>query len=105
MIVRIDGPAPGAVTLEGPDDFTRFHVEVRGLAAWEEADAALGTAHVGHVADRECGFVSVDGLKRLAGPRADAAWSAELEKMLAYAKKKGWWDEASQSIGAHLEWK
>lgn len=104
MIVRIDGPQPSAVTLEGAEDFTRFRVEVRGLDTWEEAHAALQAANVGRVADREHGFVSVDGLERLAGAHVTEAWRAGLEKMLAYARKKGWWEEATRSIAAHLEW-
>lgn len=105
MIIRIDGAAPGAVSLEEARDFTRFHIEVRSAGGWEAAHQALAYDGTGRLVDREHGFVAVEGLRRLAGAHADAAWSAELEKMLTYAKKKGWWDEASAAIAAHVVWR
>jgi len=37
--------------------------------------------------------------------RDDKAWQDSFGGMLAYARKKGWIDEATGAIQAHIEWK
>lgn len=100
MIVRVD--ETGAVTLESPADFTRFHVEVHGISV-QDAGVALQRAGAGRLGGDNRAFIARKGLVDLAGAAADEAWLGGLEKMIAYAKRKGWWDEATGAIAAHVE--
>jgi len=85
LIVDIDlSVVPPVATLREADDFKEFKVVV---ACGEHA------------------YVGVSDLKRLAGERGqDAAWLADLEKMIAYAQSQGWMRD-DDAIRAHLEWK
>jgi hypothetical protein len=72
---------PPLVELEGADDLKSFSVVLH---------------------EPEHAWVSLEELKRLAGPRAeDTEWLAELDKMVAYASSKGWVREDG-ALRAHL---
>ena len=100
MIVELDftdGDAR-AILLEA-DDFKGFKVVVRGDApSLGERTAALGIARVD-----EHAWVSVDGLRQLAGSAATPEWEASLDGMLEYARSKGWVDDELGAIRAHVE--
>ncbi|MBS1870055.1 MAG: hypothetical protein JSS99_10350 [Actinobacteria bacterium] len=102
MTVTADD-AGTAVSLEQEQDFTRFHVAVRGTRAPELVDRALREQQVGRLDGDGQAHVALAALERLAGPQP-AAWSQELEGMVAYARTKGWWDEDAGAIAAHVEW-
>jgi hypothetical protein len=102
VIVRIEGSNVDAVSLASPEDFTRFHVELIGTSA-DDAELALVACKAGRMIGDEKALIAVDGLVRLAGELADETWRAKLDGMIAYAQKKGWWDEATRSIAAHIE--
>lgn len=73
---------PAAMTLHEPEDFTSFKVVI---------DAPAET------------FVELGTLEALAGARADdPAWRDGLDKMLQYARQKGWTNGAG-GIRAHIE--
>ncbi len=48
-------------------------------------------------------YVRPEEIRRLAGDRADAAWLEEFERMVSFAKSKGWVREDG-AIRAHVEW-
>jgi hypothetical protein len=75
---------PPAVTLHDADNFKDFKI----------------------VANRpEHGYVGVDALKELAGPRAsDPEWQRNLDGMLKFAEKSGWVREDG-TVRAHVEWR
>jgi hypothetical protein len=40
----------------------------------------------------------------MAAGRVDAQWEAAFEKMVAYARTRGWVDETTGEIRAHCDW-
>ncbi|MEY2442925.1 MAG: hypothetical protein QOJ46_2351 [bacterium] len=99
MIVVLHG-ASGAVELVDPDDFGALAVRVDAGVDEDRLAPALegiGTIEGSHV-DLEDG-----ALARLAPERAaDPEWTASLERMLEYARSKGWAD-ADGRVRAHIE--
>ena len=105
MVITVDlqqgDPAP--VGLKDPDDCGRFHVEVIGPRDDAALAHALVDADVGRVEDGEA-FVEIGAVRRMASGRVGASWADDFEKMLAYARSKGWLDPTETSIQAHVEW-
>lgn len=97
MKVVVDG---GDVTLVEAEDTTAFHVEVRGDA---EVAAALQDADAGTLAeDGEHAHIGIGWVRRHAvGVGPD--WNQRFDAMLDYARTKGWIEEGTSSIVAHLE--
>lgn len=86
-------------TLREPEVFTAFSARSSSTDA-SVVGPAMGAA--GRAADEaDHVWVAVDWL-RAAGPD-DAAWRDQLDGMIAYAATKGWTDDASTHIKAHLE--
>jgi len=102
MFVRVDFDAAGAVSLEEPENFTAFHVEVVGSCDEPGLDRALASSNVGRL-DGDRALIGVDALRRLAEGRVSDDWSQTLDGMVSYAASKGWWHEESSSIVAHVE--
>jgi hypothetical protein len=40
----------------------------------------------------------------MAAGRVGAAWQTDFDRMLDYARTKGWLDDAGDAIQAHVEW-
>jgi cyclohexanecarboxylate-CoA ligase len=105
MYVRVD-LAAGTAQLEDADNFKAFHATVSGggtdadvgaLLASLGAGAASGTGnHVWISQD----WVRGQATKGGAGPE----WAEGFEKMLGFAAKMGWIDDAGTRIHAHTEW-
>ncbi len=100
MIIHADLDA-ATVTLRDPADFRGFHVAVAGgpvdddrLAAVLEPRGRLEGDHA---------WITTDAVVTVAGPGADADWQAGFDGMVAYARDKGFLDEAGAAIRAHLE--
>ncbi len=91
-----------SVSLEEPDEFGRFHVEVRG--GFDEGAVDLLLGNHGRVASVEHAFIEADALRALAGGQAEEAWLSSLRGMVEYAGREGWMDEAGTAIRAHIEW-
>jgi hypothetical protein len=49
--------------------------------------------------------VQPDAIRRLAAGRVDAAWDASFDRMVEFARTKGWVDETTGEIRAHCEWR
>ena len=104
MYLQVDlREQPPVVSLEEPDDVTRFHVEVvggadRGLVFGALVDAAAGRL------EGDDAYVAVDGVRRLAAGRVGPGWNDAFAGMLEHARTKGWLDEAGNAIKAHVEW-
>jgi hypothetical protein len=88
------GPG-GVVSLEDPDDFTRFAV----VAA---SGVALPGGLPGIVRDADHAWVSPEALRRLAPQSGTPDWEAGFARMLAYAASKSWVN-AEGAIRAHIE--
>ncbi|NMO94150.1 hypothetical protein [Actinomycetospora sp. TBRC 11914] len=96
--------ASDGVTLEEPERLNdlyasyweRLGPDLLGRILAEHADAELlpDGAHI---------MVPVATLRRLADGRVPEGWDADFEKMLAYAREKGWLSEDGTAVRAHLE--
>ena len=97
MIVVIED---GDVELADADNCKAFHVEVRGDA---DVGAVLDEAGAGTLAaDGEHAMIEIGWVRRAAvgvGPN----WDQDFGGMLDYARTKGWIDEGSGAIVAHIE--
>ena len=104
MFVQVDlSTTPPVVTLVEPDDTARFHVLVRGGTDPAMVYGALVDAAAGRLEEDDA-WISVDAVRRMAAGRVLEEWDADLETMLAYARSKGWLDDAGHAIRAHVEW-
>jgi hypothetical protein len=99
MIIRIDTNSD-TIALEEPTDFHRLKAVVSGPADEARMTRLLGTrgaAENGHV------HLEPSAFRSLAGNVAhEPGWAASLEKMLDYARSKGWCDERGRVL-AHIE--
>jgi hypothetical protein len=98
VIVRIDA---SDITLDDPDDCTRFHVQA--AAGVPDVGDRLAAAGAGTMADDEHAWVGVDALRALAAGHVAEDWPARFDAMLAYAGAKGWVHPDGGAIRAHLE--
>ena len=94
---------PPIVTLEEPDDVTRFHVAVVGAKDWGLVFGALVDAAAGRL-EGDDAYVAVDAVRRLAAGRVKPGWDDAFAGMLEYARTKGWLDGPGNAIKAHVEW-
>ena len=96
MIVRVHSDG---VALEDIDTLTAFKV-----AAPEKLrvrlDEALGPAGG---FDGEHAWISEAWLRKITADRP-LEWGVGFEKMLAFARTKGWVDPSSGRVRAHVEW-
>lgn len=102
MFVRVDCGAGGVTTLEEPENFTAFHVELVGTCDARGLDSALTSSDIGSV-NGDRALIKVNALTRLAEGRVGVDWHQKLDGMVGYAVSKGWWHEESASIIAHIE--
>ena len=103
MFVRIARDKRGKLrlTLEEPDDCTRFHLRAEGIGP-ADAEEALARDSIGSLAGDDA-FVSPDVLRRLAAGRTGSKWDERFDAMVAYARSKGWVSETGE-IQAHCDW-
>jgi hypothetical protein len=99
MLIVID-LCESRIHLNGPDDFTRFSVEVAGDG---DIDPLVRTSGLGRISDGG-DQVAVDpaAVRALAGPAATEAWEEGFAGMCTYAAGKGWVDPEG-GILAHIE--
>jgi hypothetical protein len=89
------------ISLEEAADCKSFRVIVH---ARDREAIAVALADSGITIDGDHGWVPQQWLveqSRLAG---DAAWQKAFAGMLAYAKTKGWVNELTGAVRAHIEW-
>lgn len=99
MIVAVSGGEGGVTaTVEDAQNLKQLRAEFRGVDDAEAAEAlrtsGLGTIDGDHV------WLEADAL-RAAGD-ASSGWTADFYGMLAYAKTRGWTDDDSTRIRAHI---
>lgn len=91
------------VTLEEPDDCTRFHVAIHGLSE-DAARQALAREELGMLDIHEAAWIEIAALRRLASGRVQPDWPERFEGMLRYAGRKGWLSSGGSSVRGHCEW-
>jgi hypothetical protein len=92
-----------AVDLEEPADHTRLHVLVLGTRSADVVHTALAEAGVGGLTDGGRAAIRPSALRRLAGD-TDESWEASFDRMVRYARTRGWVDERTQYLAAHVVW-
>jgi hypothetical protein len=99
MIIVIDTTvAPAEVRLDNADDFTAFHVAVRG----DQRRIPKAVMGIRRADDAEHLYVDCDVVLRLAGDRARSEeWMQSFDGMLEYARSKGWLAH-DRAIRAHM---
>lgn len=104
MYILVSGSSESPrVSLEEPDDCTRFHVAIRGLTK-EAAGRAMEFAGVGLLRGEDTAWISLDALRARAEGRVGGDWAERFEAMLTYAGRKGWLSEDRRSVQGHCEW-
>jgi hypothetical protein len=78
-------------------------VAVSGGKDWAMVFGALVDAAAGRL-EGEHAYITVDAIRRMASGLVSDAWDEELDNMIEFAKSKGWYDDGSHTIRAHVEW-
>lgn len=92
----------GRVELREADEFRSFKIVTDGAPE----PAALTTALHGLATiepDGKTAWVARDGVRRLRGPDAPAAWLAGFDKMVDSVRRFGWVDDTRDAVRAHIE--
>ena len=91
----------GAARVDDAENLKGFKL----LARYAEGDlisVGAALAGAGRIADGHA-WIDEAWLRIAAGER-DTAWNGDFDKMVAFAKSKGWYDEPTRSIRAHIDW-
>ncbi len=94
----------GSVSLEEPDAFTQFSVQVVGEPDADAVASVVASTGLGRLQpDKQHVAVNPGALRSLAGAEVDVNWESGFQGMCAYAAEKGWVEEDG-AILAHIEW-
>jgi hypothetical protein len=103
MIVVVDLTSePAVVSLAEPEDCRRFHVEVRGDGEPGAARRAIEQAGAGRM-DADGAMIAAEWIRTQAAGRVPESWAGDFDGMLAFARDKGWLDDRTGTIQAHVE--
>ncbi len=104
MYVQVDlTQHPPKVTLEEPDDCTRFHLTVYGGTDVASVYGALIDAAAGRL-EGDQALITIDSVRRMARGRVADDWDDRFEGMLGFARSKSWIDDVNNAIQAHIEY-
>ena len=104
MYVQVNLAAtPPSVTLVEPEDCTRFHLAAIGARDPVRLAEVLAGGGIGRLAGEDA-FVRIEALHSLASGKVGDDWATDFDRMVEYARGKGWLDEAGDAIQAHVEW-
>ena len=92
-----------SATLEFPEDFKRFSVNVEGNPS-DQPRVRDAISSVGDMTDAETMWVKETWLRTAPGRSEAPEWKDGVSNMIAGAKKYGWVDEATGCIKAHVVW-
>jgi hypothetical protein len=104
VIIELDfsNEAPEVALLDS-HDFQRFHVAVRNGDA-TSLGVALVDFSLGRLLPSGTAVINTAAICRLAAGQVRPDWHDDFAAMLRYAKSKGWVEEGSGAIQAHVEW-
>ena len=99
MVVVVAADRDGVRTVvQDPQNLRQLHAEFRGVGD-ADADQALRDARLGAV---EGDHVWLDASALRAAGDGTADWNAQFDAMLRYAASKGWTDQESARVRAHI---
>lgn len=102
-VVLSSGEPESIVSLEEPDDCTRFHVVICGIPE-DAVRQALTHNDMGWLSNRDSAWIKIAVLRRLAQGRVAPDWPERFDEMQRYAEHKGWLDDDRATVSAHCEW-
>lgn len=103
MYVQVDLTRhPPVVTLEEPDDCTRFHLAVYGGTDTAAVYGALVDAAAGRL-ENDHALVTIDSIRRMAKGRVGDGWEDRFAGMIGFARSKSWVDDVNNALQAHIE--
>jgi hypothetical protein len=90
--------------LVDPQTLTSFHATCSAGLSAEDLAAVVRRTGLGDVLpDGEHLMVRIDAVRRMAADHVDPGWSADFDRMIAYAGGKGWLSEDGTHVRAHVE--
>ena len=92
-----------AVSLEEPDDCSRFHVTIHDLSE-DTARQALEAEDIGHLTDAGMAWIKISAIRKLATGHVQPDWPERFSAMLDYAGRKGWLSDDRAYVRGHCEW-
>ena len=93
-----------AAELNDPNNFGAFSIVVPTDVPAGELGSFVHRSGVGELgADGRHVHVSIESIRRLAAGLHNDAWDSGFDAMIAYARTKGWVDDACNTVRAHLE--
>jgi hypothetical protein len=102
MYLEVDLDRPrAAVRLREAGDCQRLKCVVTGPRDAARLAEALGD--IGRPEGHEAVFLQPDALRRLAAGQVSPGWGDSFQRMLDYARSKGWLNDAGE-VRAHCEW-
>jgi hypothetical protein len=98
--MRIHLAQDSSVEVVDPDDCTALSVTSE-LPARTSGEALVGSG-LATAADDEAVWLDIDELRKRAAPGGADGWDARYAAMIDYARGKGWLDESTNSVRAHI---
>ncbi len=102
MQIILDSDA--AAELDDPNNFRAFSIVVPTHVPADELGSFVHRSGVGELdAGGRNVHVQLGVIRRLAAGRTAPDWDTGFDAMIAYARTKGWVDDAGNTVRAHLE--
>lgn len=101
MIVAID--LFGGATLRDPDNYSELKAVAQAPEARRTSDA-LDLSQFATRWDANHIWIRLDWLRAASGAGSSREGAHSFEKMIEYARGKGWVDGAPEAVRAHLDW-
>lgn len=99
MVVVVAADCNGVrAVVQDPQNLRQLHAEFRGVGD-ADADQALRRARLGAV-EGDHAWLDASALRAAGDGTAD--WNAQFDAMLRYAASKGWTDQGSARVRAHI---
>lgn len=88
----------GEMQLSSPSEMRSLDIELQPA----EQNVSARVRELGLPRFEQHGWIPVALLQQLAGDTRTEAWDADLAKMVDYARSKGWYDEETAAVRAHV---
>lgn len=107
MIIRVSSrQSLPDVRVVDENSFSEFHIDADAGITSAELTAALLRTGAGVVDGSHVDpLISIDWIRQQAKGSADKEWNIAFDRMLSYAVEHGWYEDESQSIRAHVEYR